>query len=49
MLISKNYYIYRIKKIKLNKMEKLILNFYGETITINVPVNLETLRKIISE
>ena len=49
MLISKNYYIYRIKKIKLNKMEKLILNFYGETITINVPANLETLRKIISE
>ena len=30
-------------------MEKLILNFYGETITINVPANLETLRKIISE
>ena len=30
-------------------MEKLILNFYGETITINVPANLETLRKITSE
>ena len=42
-------YVYKAITIKTNKMKKISLNFFGEKAEINMPTNMESLRKAISD
>ena len=42
-------YVYKAITITINKMKKISLNFFGEKAEINMPTNMESLRKAISD